>query len=256
MNAAISENSPVQLDYLQQLIKLRRFDEAETHCLRHLNQTAQQGPWKTLPKEAQANVLNIRHLLGTIYYLKGALAKSIECFKKVLELDPKHTDAAISLSVIYNDIGRYDEAKKIYQIANHSLNQKHAGDDRFVDRKFALKHIELGDMYFKFHRYDEALEDYQRAYKLDPTLKDVRIKFAKAYAKKGFNSRAIQELQSLCADYPDFTTARIQLGLMHFSQGNVIDAQTEWEKVLAHDPQNSEVGGYLQLATQATDTSH
>ena len=55
------------------------------------------------------------HLQGTQYYLHGNLSKAIASFKKILADDPKHTDAAISLSIIYNDIGKYDEAKRIYR---------------------------------------------------------------------------------------------------------------------------------------------
>lgn len=195
------------------------------------------------------------HLQGTRYYLQGNLSKAIDSFKKILADDPKHTDAAISLSIIYNDIGKYDEAKKIYQIANHSLRFKNIGNDTLLDRKFALKHVELGDLYFKFHRYDEALEDYSRAMKLDPSQLEVRIKIAKVYAKKGFTTRAIQELQQLCHDHQEFIPARIHLGLMHYSQGNVIDAEIEWERAKARSPEQPELDTYLEMARQATETS-
>ncbi|HRK03279.1 MAG TPA: tetratricopeptide repeat protein, partial [Oligoflexia bacterium] len=176
-------------------------------------------------------------------------------FKKLLAMDPKHTDAAISLSVIYNDIGKYDEAKKIYQVANQSLQLKRKGSDEMLDRKFALKHIELGDLYLKYHRYDDALDDYSRAARLAPADLSIRIKLAKVYAKKGFTTRAIQELQQLCNEHPEYTSARLHLGLMYFSQGNVIDAQLEWEKARNQDPNNPELQTYLNMASRATETS-
>lgn len=195
------------------------------------------------------------HLLGTTFYLQGNVGRSIECFKSALKIDPKHTDSAISLSVVYNDIGKYEEAKRVYQIANQSLKLKSQGSDAHLDRQFALKHLELGDLYLKFHRYDDALEEYSKTLRLDAGQLEVRIKIAKVYAKKGFTTRAIQELQQLCYEHEDFVPARVQLGLMYFSLGNVIDAQLEWEKVKRLNPNNLEVQTYLDMAKQATETS-
>lgn len=227
------------------LIHYRQFGEAERLCELCLDSA----------DSAENDKKTALHLLGTSHYLQGRLGKAIECFKKILSIDPKHTDAAISLSVIYNDIGRYDEAKKIYQIANQSLQLKRQGSDDLLDRKFALKHIEMGDLYFKYHRYDDALDDYSKAARLDPTHLEIRIKLAKVYAKKGFTTRAIQELQQLCHEHQDFISARVHLGLMYFSQGNVIDAQLEWERAKAQDPDNAELQTYLDMAKQATETS-
>jgi Tfp pilus assembly protein PilF len=195
------------------------------------------------------------HLLGTAFYLQGNVGRSIESFKAALKIDPKYTDAAISLSVVYNDIGKYDEAKNVYKIANQSLKLKSPGSDEHVDRQFCIKHLETGDLYLKFHRFDEALGEYSKALQLDTNRLEIRIKIAKVYAKKGFTTRAVQELQQLCNEHYDYMPARIQLGLMHFSTGNIIDAQLEWEKVLQRSPDNSEVKTYLQMSRQATETS-
>lgn len=192
--------------------------------------------------------------MGTAYYFTGKLSKAIECFQIILQKEPKHTDAAICLSVILNDIGKYDDAKKVYQIANQSLQTKSHGADLLLDRKFSLKHAELAEMYFKFHRYDEALDDFAKALRLDPTNLHLRIKIAKCYAKKGFNTRAIQELTQVCAENENFVDARIQLGLMHFSQGNVINAQEEWEQAYELAPNNPEIKEYLAMAESATET--
>lgn len=230
---------------IQRLIQDRHFDEAQQYCEHCLS----------ISDCALDDKKSALHLLGTVRYMQGQLSKAVECFRGVLNIDPKHTDSAISLSIILNDIGRYDEAKKIYHIANQSLQLKRAGTDNLLDRKFALKHVEMGDLYFKYHRYDDALEDYSRAVKLDPTNLDLRIKIAKVYAKKGFTTRAIQELQQLCHERQEFLTARIQLGLMHYSQGNIIDAQLEWERARTQDPENAEVRTYLDMAKRATETS-
>ena len=57
----------------------------------------------------------------------------------------------------------------------------------------------------------------------------------------------MQELQSVKGEHPDFLPARIQLGLLHYSQGNVLDAELEWQGVLTISPQNREALSYLEM---------
>lgn len=187
------------------------------------------------------------YLRGVLRSYQGKLGQSIEDLKTALSYDPKHTDAAVCLSVILNDIGKYDEAKKVFEQANQSVFMKQLGEDEQIDRRFAVKHFELGDMYFRYRRFDESIEEYNKAIILDPTAIPIHIRRAKAFAKKGFITRAIQELQQLKIQYPYELTIRIQLGLLHYSQGNILDAGLEWESVLEADPRHREAMGYLEL---------
>lgn len=197
--------------------------------------------------------------LGNIFHIKGDIGKAVKAFSKVLELDPGHTDAAISLSVLYNDIGRYDQAKAIFDRANEKVKKKNAGqgnfDDPHINKKFSMKHYELADLYFSYNRYDEALFEYNKASALDPSNMDVRIKIAKVYAKKGFMSKAFEELTKLKNEFPGFLPAKIALGLLYYANGNVLEAQTQWQHVLAKDPLHQEASMYLKLSKTATETN-
>jgi tetratricopeptide (TPR) repeat protein len=187
------------------------------------------------------------YLRGLLRSYQGKLVESIDDLKKALYYEPKHTDAAVCLSVILNDIGRYDEAKKIFEQANQSVFLKQIGDDEQIDRRFAVKHFEMGDLYFRYRRFDEAIEEYNKAIQLDPTTAEMRIKRAKAFAKKGFITRAIQDLQQLKGERPTDLAVRIQLGLLHYSQGNALDAELEWESVLEMEPVHREAIAYIEL---------
>jgi len=216
--------------YIQDLLQQKEFGKAESLIRERLRQD---------PQSADAN-----YLLGVMFYFQGKVGPTIDHLKKCLSIDPHHTDAAICLSVLYNDIGKYDDAKRVFEVANQSVAHKRTGQDMGIDRKFAVKHMELADLYFRYRRYDEAVEEYAKASLLDPTTLEVRIRLAKAYAKKGFLTRAMQELQQLKHEQPDFSPARIQLGLLHYSQGNVLDAELEWEAVAEIDANNREAHAY------------
>jgi len=190
------------------------------------------------------------YLKGVSSYFQNKIVTSIENLRLALNYDPKHTDSAICLSVLLNDIGKYDEAKRVFDQANQSVAHRRTGDASGIDRKFSVKHLELADLYFRYRRYDEAIEEYGKALLLDPGVLDIRIRRAKAYAKKGFLTRAVQELQHLIREHTDFLPARIQLGLLHYSQGNVLDAELEWEAVLEQEHSHREALAYLEMAKE------
>lgn len=194
---------------------------------------------------------DLYYLMGVMYYFQGQVGKTVENLKKTLALDARHTDAAVCLSVLFNDIGKYDEAKKVFETANQSVAQKRPGTDPGIDRKFAIKHMELADLYFRYRRYDEAIDEYSKASQLDPLELEIKIRRAKAYAKKGFLTRSMQELQQLKREHPQYIPARIQLGLLHYSQGNILDAELEWESIIAFQPGNREALAYLQMAKKS-----
>jgi len=223
----------VSTQEIQSKIQERKFDEAES-----LIATA------IYHEPDSADLYYFRGLLSSY---QGKLTQSIEDLRHCLKNDPRHTDAAVCLSVILNDIGHYDEAKKIFEQANQSVFLKQVGDDTQLDQKFAVKHFELGDLYFRHRRFDESIEEYNKALILDPANTETRVKRAKAFAKKGFLTRAIQDLQQLKIERPNSTMVGVQLGLLHYSQGNVLDAQIEWESVLEIDPVNREAIAYLEL---------
>ena len=197
-------------------------------------------------------------LMANIFHLRGEIGKAIKGFNKCLSLDPAHTDAAISLSVLYNDIGQYEEAKKIFEVANKRVKSGQSDtflEDGHINRKFSLKHYELAEMYFTYNRFDEALFEYNKVRNLDPENNEVRIKIAKTYAKKNYLNKAFDELKTLKQECPNYLPARIALGVLYYGCGKILEAQSEWEKVISKDPRNDEALMYLNLSRTATETT-
>ena len=209
--------------------------------------------------ESEDNNVEALFLLANIFHINGEIGKAIKAFNKVLNINPEHTDAAISLSVLYNDIGQYEDAKKVFDTANERVKGKNKGsglmEDKHINKKFASKHYELADLYLSYNRYDEALFEFNKVVGLDSENLEARIKIAKVYAKKGFTSKAIEELRNLKNEEPSYAPARIALGVIHYGNGNVLEAQSEWVKVLMKDPFHSEANMYLNLSRTATETN-
>lgn len=222
---------------IQELLNQKRFTEAENMLRRRLIEDPQNS--------------DAYYLLGVSAYFQGQVPSTIQNLRKSLELDPKHTDAAICLSVLLNDLGKYDDAKRVFDQANHGVVHRTEGTISSIDQKFAVKHLEMGDLYFRYRRYDEAIDEYTKSILLNPLHLDARIRRSKSYARKGFVSRALQDLQALKHERPEYVPARVQLGLLYYSQGNVMDAEIEWEGALEMQPTNREAASYLEMAKQS-----
>lgn len=209
------------------------------------------------PSADKALMVECYFQMGNIFHYQGEIGKAIKAFNKVLELEPGHTDASISLSVLYNDIGHYESAKKVFVQANERVKSKSQNggiEDMHVNKKFASKHLEIAEMYMSYNRHDEALFEYNKVIALDPSLLNVRVKIAKVYAKKNFMAKAFDELKRLKNEEPNYMEARVALGILYYGCGQILEAQSEWERVLAKEPQNSEAAMYLNLSRTATET--
>lgn len=207
--------------------------------------------------EQNPNATEAFFYLANVFHVRGELGKAIKGFQRVLELDPNHTDAAISLSVIYNDIGKYEEAKAIFEKANNQVksSQVQGVTDPHLNKKFSLKHYELAEMYVSYGRCDEALFEYNKAIALDPDNLEIRIKVAKAYTKKGFTSKAFDELRRLKNENPGYMPVRIALGLLYYGNGNILEATAEWQNVLSREPNHPEAIMYVNLSRTASETT-
>lgn len=53
----------------------------------------------------------VYQMLATIFYDQGKFTKAIQTFKRALEIDPTYTDASVGLSIILNDLGKYEEGR-------------------------------------------------------------------------------------------------------------------------------------------------
>ncbi len=196
--------------------------------------------------------------LANIFHIKGDISKAIKAFKKVLEVDNAHTDAMVSLSVLYNDIGYYEEARKLFNQVNTRVKRNVEDDslsDDHINKKFSMKHYETAELYLTYNRYDEALQEYTKAIALDSMNLEARIKVAKVYAKKGFLNKSHDELVRLKNEHPEYLPGRIALGVLYYGRGDVIHAQSEWQKVLSIEPLNSEAGMYMNLSKTASETT-
>ncbi|MFS4459034.1 tetratricopeptide repeat protein [Bdellovibrio sp. HCB2-146] len=197
----------------------------------------------------------VYQMLATIFYDKGQFSKAIKTFKRALEIDPTYTDASVGLSIILNDLGKYDEGKQVFFDAQAQLEKKSGKQDPFVDEKLASKHEELADLYFQYKRYNEALEQLLKAQKLSSRKSEITLRVAEVYVQLGQPERAIKDLKALIREFPHLIPARLKLGAIYYNSNNIAEATEQWENILIRDPHHPEALRYLKMAQAAGITS-
>ena len=199
-----------------------------------------------LPKNDQ--IPELYQMLATIFYSNGQFNKAIKTFKRALEIDPYYTDASVGLSIILNDLGRYEEGKKIFLEAQSLLERKNRRPDPSVNDKIAAKFEELADLLMQCQRYDEALEQFQKALTITHRKQQVLLAIAECHLKMGKKEKAIRELKTATKDFPNFIIGRNKLASLLFESNKVAEAIHQWESVIELDPRNPEATRNLKMA--------
>lgn len=187
------------------------------------------------------------HLLGYVYTKKGKFKKAMLAFERALALDPFHTEAAIALSSLYNDVGKYREGAQVFHKAKKRLDKTLPGFDPRINQSLARKHYELGLLYMRFERFLEAHHEFVKAYNLEPDNVMNAVMMAKCLSKSGDKEAAVNILRKGLQANPKSVDAKIQLGIILHAQQKLKDAQREWEEALALDPDNKSAQMYLSM---------
>jgi tetratricopeptide (TPR) repeat protein len=115
---------------------------------------------------------------------------------------------------------------------------------------FPEAYTELGVVYVKSGRLDEAIELYERALAINPFDAKTYANLGSAYGRKGMWDEAISACVKALAVDPTHAIVGVysNLGLIYDKKGNVDEAISQYKKAIALDPFLAEVHYNLGLA--------
>lgn len=192
------------------------------------------------------------HLLGHVYTKKGKFKKAVLAFERTLLLDPFHTEAAIALSSLYNDMGKYKEGANIYSKTKKRLERLQPGFDPRINQQLAQKHAELGAFYMRYERFREAHHEFAKALNLEPGNLQCTLQMAKCLSRTGDKEGALVLLRKTAETHPKSVDLKIQLGVCYHSQKRLSEAQREWQEAQAIEPENKMAQMYLSMLDPET----
>lgn len=114
-----------------------------------------------------------------------------------------------------------------------------------VTEKNDLAHNNLGSVWLKSGRVDDAIREYQAALKVTPESPVARNNLGSAFLKQGKVAEAIQEFRRVLSRDPQSITGRFNLAAALLRSGRATEAVAEYERVLAIKPDFAQ--GHLAL---------
>jgi tetratricopeptide (TPR) repeat protein len=192
---------------------------------------------------------DVHHMLGVVYHTAGQFSKARAAFEEALKINPNYTEAALNLSITYNDLGRYTEAREVYARA---LPPADVQIDSFSRGKIANLHAQVGDAYRSVGLSKDAAIEYRRALGLCPGFIDIRMRLVHALSDHGAIKEAADEARLVLLENPNYVPAYLHLGLLLHRNGDLDGARKALGEVVKREPQHESATMYLRMLEPST----
>ncbi|MGA1867944.1 MAG: tetratricopeptide repeat protein [bacterium] len=176
------------------------------------------------------NVLN----QGVNYLQSYYYDPAIECFKKVIEVNPDNDAAYFHLGVAYLK-------KELYDLAESAFREVLRMNSSFLD-----VHNQLGLVYYLKGEYDKALEEFELA-RVCAEYPEVHYNLSLVYDKLGQPQKAIAAIEDALRSDPNYADAYNHAGNIFLNQGDMNKAALNFERTIKIDPLNSSAYNNLGL---------
>lgn len=192
------------------------------------------------------DLADVHHMLGVIHHDRGELPAARLCFERALLLNPDYTEAALTLSIVCNELGAYSDAREVVGTISERARHGHRIDP-YARGKVANLHGEVARAYEELGMWPEAIDEYRRGLALCPDYSDLRTRLAMCLRSDGEVDEARKELEIAVTINPRFVPARVALGVMYMALGRHDEAALAWRESLAIDPTHRPAKVYLRL---------
>jgi tetratricopeptide (TPR) repeat protein len=192
---------------------------------------------------------DVYHMLGVIAHVAGELTTAEARFEKAVALNPNYTEAQLNLMVTYNDLGKYESARKLYaQVRARTVASQ---GDPFVKGRLANMHADLSQAYADVGMMGEAIRELEKAVSLCPQFADLQTRLGVLYRDSSDQLRASSCFQAAKQANPRYVPGRLALGTLMLGAGEAEAARREFETVLELEPENRLALTYLRLLQSA-----
>ena len=184
---------------------------------------------------------DVHFALGTVNVLRDDLELAVKAYQRTIELDRHYADAYNNLGFSYLKLGKWDDA---IGASTKALNEVTYETPERALTIIGWAHYKKGDP-------ARALDFLGRALEVRPEQPDAENKMASIFLEQGRTKKAKNILTDLVKRAPGFASARLNLGIVHFKEQDVLAARKEFRAVLELvDPKSDEgrlAQGYLDL---------
>lgn len=190
---------------------------------------------------------DVHNMLAFILNDKGDREGAEQHFRFAVEINPHYMEALLNLAVVCGELGKYEEAHRIY----HRIRELEGREkimDPLVRGKLANMHADLAQAYVEADCPSEAIDELRKAIRWCPNFADLHVKLGSIYKDHNKFEQAREHFAAACTVNPKYVPARILLGMTLFSMHQLDDAIAEWNAALAIEPENKNAQMYLRMA--------
>jgi len=193
---------------------------------------------------------DVNNLMGVALSLSGRYKEAVTYFKAAIKSNPEYIEGHINYALTLNQLGEVGKAGVEFEIAEKLEMERESEIEKVefsVRARIANIHKESAILYASIERYDEAIEELQKALNFAPNFHDIRTLMGEIYIKKSDYVRAKEELKEVLKRSKGFVPAAVKLGFCYYKENDKEMAREIWGKAKELDPDSKSLKMYLEL---------
>jgi len=168
----------------------------------------------------------------------GRRDEALVYFTRYHEVVPADFRGLTQIGTALLDLGRFDEAERSFRRA-------------LAENDDSLARYNLGLVFARTGRAEQAAAEYERALALDPYAVDPRINLAVLLVRQDKLERAEHELAEALRVEPGNATAHANMGVVLARRGRIDRAVAEFQEALRLDPSQPQAAAALEALRKA-----
>lgn len=176
---------------------------------------------------------------------KGDFKTSIALYKQILQKQPHCTQAALAISVLYNDLGQYQKAQIYFKQATQIKKKTNL---THLKNEVVQKYQELANIYSKHQQPQVAIQYQLTALALKPKDRILYIGVGENLIQLGQYSKAISIFKYLHSQDPQSYPIQFKLAQAYYKNKQVLQASIIWSNLFKQFPQKKEIKALNHLS--------
>lgn len=166
------------------------------------------------------NDIYLLNLLAVVYYKKGLIGKSIEQFKKILEISPDSCEAFFNIGTIFLKEFKFKDAVNYFKSA---INLK---------KDYFEAHFNIAECYKNLNRFDEAISSLEICIKIKPADLEIYNNLGIIYKQINKFDLSINNFKRALEIDPNFYQGYNNLGVVFLEKEQLDQAQHLFNKCI------------------------